>query len=715
MILKALTLENFKGIREPVRIEFAPLTLLFGPNNAGKSTIVQALMYAREVLEHRNCDAGRTQIGGEIIDLGGFENLVYGHDRNRAIRMRFELELPDGLSYYGDDWLRETQMDQLMDYTYKDAPKQISYIDVDTLYSWLKNVWVEFQVAWSPSSQAPVISSYSVGLKNNCYATLSYNDGINKTSLSHIDFGVFPFGVKFEKENLSDFDWEFLKAVQIFVLGLIGKKELKTLDISKGARLGMPEEKTGKSSWILPYDEFNKLVQNIIDGEGAWGDATVANETGEPNNNYKVRSSLIEKAEANVKKAAAKECRINSSPEDAERVLSMLVKLDPDNPAKKLHEIMTNIDPSHSEWGNWIEPLYRGDHQIAHGWLLDLFVAMICDDKIPLKPGNEMSLRLKHSALPDFNRSLELDKDVWKADENNEFWEYPAAVQEYLQDVLTVAIVKPGQQLLSALQETIYVSPFRAMPPRHYQPARSPDSRRWADGLAAWDWLILKGKPFVARVNDWLANSDRFDAGYELDLRHYRELELDSDLLNELSDPEDNLPLDRAKILKQLEQLPVGKRLQIKDCRHGTTLFPQDLGVGLSQLVPVIVAALHKENGIVAIEEPESNIHPGFQVVLADLFLSQTKRNSNVMFLVETHSEHLLLRCLRRIREVPEEKPNVNQLNISPEDIAVHFVEPDENGPRIHRIRIDNDGEFIDPWPRGFFRERIKELYGDDL
>jgi AAA15 family ATPase/GTPase len=39
MILKALTLENFKGIREPVRIEFAPLTLLFGPNNAGKSTI----------------------------------------------------------------------------------------------------------------------------------------------------------------------------------------------------------------------------------------------------------------------------------------------------------------------------------------------------------------------------------------------------------------------------------------------------------------------------------------------------------------------------------------------------------------------------------------------------------------------------------------------------------------------------------------------------
>jgi AAA15 family ATPase/GTPase len=50
MIIKALTIENFKGISNPVRVEFKPITLLFGPNSAGKSTIVQALHYAREVL-----------------------------------------------------------------------------------------------------------------------------------------------------------------------------------------------------------------------------------------------------------------------------------------------------------------------------------------------------------------------------------------------------------------------------------------------------------------------------------------------------------------------------------------------------------------------------------------------------------------------------------------------------------------------------------------
>ncbi|MEO5327062.1 MAG: ATP-binding protein [Magnetococcus sp. THC-1_WYH] len=43
MILKALTLENFKGIRDPVRIEFAPVTLPFGSDNADKTVAASAL------------------------------------------------------------------------------------------------------------------------------------------------------------------------------------------------------------------------------------------------------------------------------------------------------------------------------------------------------------------------------------------------------------------------------------------------------------------------------------------------------------------------------------------------------------------------------------------------------------------------------------------------------------------------------------------------
>ncbi len=112
MIIKALTLENFKGIAEPVRIEFKPITLLFGPNSAGKSTVLQALVYAREVLERHNLDPDRTLLGGEWMDLGGFDSLIHGHERSRRMVIGFELDvhetdLPDYL-HEGDSWLLES-------------------------------------------------------------------------------------------------------------------------------------------------------------------------------------------------------------------------------------------------------------------------------------------------------------------------------------------------------------------------------------------------------------------------------------------------------------------------------------------------------------------------------------------------------------------------------------------------------------------------------
>ena len=80
MGITAITIENFKGIREPVRVELKPITLLFGPNSAGKSTIIQALHYAREIFERQNLNPDRTLLGGGAIDLGGFESLVHKHD-----------------------------------------------------------------------------------------------------------------------------------------------------------------------------------------------------------------------------------------------------------------------------------------------------------------------------------------------------------------------------------------------------------------------------------------------------------------------------------------------------------------------------------------------------------------------------------------------------------------------------------------------------------
>ena len=107
-MLTALALENFKGIAVRQRVELAPLTLLFGANSAGKSTILQALLYLYEILERGGADVDRTELGGGVVELGGFARLVHRRAMttaiaDRAIVLRAEFTTPGRLERFGRD------------------------------------------------------------------------------------------------------------------------------------------------------------------------------------------------------------------------------------------------------------------------------------------------------------------------------------------------------------------------------------------------------------------------------------------------------------------------------------------------------------------------------------------------------------------------------------------------------------------------------------
>lgn len=124
----------------------------------------------------------------------------------------------------------------------------------------------------------------------------------------------------------------------------------------------------------------------------------------------------------------------------------------------------------------------------------------------------------------------------------------------------------------------------------------------------------------------------------------------------------------------------------------------------------MVVAVLHRKTGFVVVEQPELHIHPAIQVALGDLFIEQVRKSSDLTLILETHSEHLMLRLLRRIREtgektVPEDK------SLKPEELSIYFIEQGDEGISCHFIRVDQEGDFIDRWPKGFFNERVKELY----
>jgi AAA15 family ATPase/GTPase len=162
----------------------------------------------------------------------------------------------------------------------------------------------------------------------------------------------------------------------------------------------------------------------------------------------------------------------------------------------------------------------------------------------------------------------------------------------------------------------------------------------------------------------------------------------------------------------------IDNELRITDTRIPSTSFrPQDVGFGIQKLVPVVAASVYENPilsdelqvdsnetiDIVAIEEPEMHLHPKLQSDLGDLFVDNVINNSERIFLIETHSEHLLLRILKRIRDG----------QLSSDSVSVLYVHPGnkDSGAYVEHLKLDNTGDFIKPWPQGFFDVRRDNLF----
>ena len=323
------------------------------------------------------------------------------------------------------------------------------------------------------------------------------------------------------------------------------------------------------------------------------------------------------------------------------------------------------------------------------------------------------------SSLPDFDRDWQvpesLEHDLFSSGNGKyQSAENPLPPSHILQ-VNKPLIHSTGRLLKRTLTGLRYVGPVRDAIPRNYLPPRFPDARRWAGGLAAWDELTLGYNNFAIDVaGEWLNSG--LKTGYYIVDECYREAPAD-DPINE--------PLEFEKLFEQLE---VKRRVWLVN-NQGLKLHPADVGQGITQAVPVIVAALlpfaaqYKDSvqgGLVALEQPELHLHPSAQVGLGDLFIVAIHDLTGHQLIIETHSEHLLLRILRRIRQTSEGKlpkmQGVRELGkgLEANQVAVNFFVPpmDDQPTKVYNLRIDNNGEFQDPWPSGFFDERSEELFG---
>ncbi|ARW12131.1 AAA family ATPase [Acetobacter ascendens] len=118
-----------------------------------------------------------------------------------------------------------------------------------------------------------------------------------------------------------------------------------------------------------------------------------------------------------------------------------------------------------------------------------------------------------------------------------------------------------------------------------------------------------------------------------------------------------------------------------------------NVGVGVSQVLPIIVESLLADYGSLLIfEQPELHLHPSVQSKLADFFISLQKSGKNI--LIETHSEYMIDRF--RLRIVQDHGIEIKK------SVTILFAEKKEGNTLLEEVNINEYG-VITNWPKGFF------------
>jgi hypothetical protein len=226
-------------------------------------------------------------------------------------------------------------------------------------------------------------------------------------------------------------------------------------------------------------------------------------------------------------------------------------------------------------------------------------------------------------------------------------------------------------------------------------------------------WWAKNSEPMLDAVNRWLGDTgtNSFSTGYQIKADVQFLLHRD-EFKKSRSKKVSTLTITEAA----LSQSDAFVDLRIVN-PAGQTLSLQDVGTGFSHLVPVIVGTI-APTSVAMIEQPELHLHPALQGRIADLLIEEAngKRKHRLWTrIIETHSEHIAIRLLRRMRETSQAPSALVEVaRLEPSDLALLYFEPFEHETVVHEIRISPDGEFIDRWPTGFFTEREDDLFDGD-
>ena len=256
---------------------------------------------------------------------------------------------------------------------------------------------------------------------------------------------------------------------------------------------------------------------------------------------------------------------------------------------------------------------------------------------------------------------------------------YRLTYSELVEKWMTLPIERILSSFRVNLKNLLHLGPFRSPPKRLYK--YSGDITDYVGQLGEHMASILFQRPeLVEQINRDL---ERLNVKYQLKVRKWQNEDVSPSnvfslhLVDRDTDIEYNIP---------------------------------DVGFGIGQVLPIVVQSRLSEKKTLLIEQPEIHLHPAQQAELGDMFIRSAKERGNTL-LLETHSENLLLRIMRRMRETSMGELSEGAMAVRPEDVMVLFVESDGSQSIVREMPLNERGELVKAWPGGFFEEGLREIF----
>lgn len=311
-------------------------------------------------------------------------------------------------------------------------------------------------------------------------------------------------------------------------------------------------------------------------------------------------------------------------------------------------------------------------------------------------------------ALPETEKICNIEWGYWNNTISTEVkldFDIPIDLESYIRSQVAK---KGGQASVEILQayihacrprcdfnQTVYFGKFR----QSIGKEEIFTSKQLLETKGPWDSVYTKGWCFgetgISNLNEWLQQTKRPDLNFEL-------------RLNEFLPDADDTDYDTKYYT-----------IRLHDKKRKTNVAFDSVGSGIGQIFPVLLAGFNDMHTCIVVEQPELHLHPALQSEIADAFvICSLGIDENLgpdyqfynRFVLETHSEHILLRLMRRMRETTNGSLPSHIPKLTPHDVAVLYVEPRGKHSVVRELRINEQGELIDDWPGGFFEEGLREL-----